>query len=40
MKKFLLAVLAVIMMVSIALAEEGTFPIPLATIGEAMASDG
>ena len=40
MKKFLLAVLAVIMMVSIALAEEGTFPIPLATIGEAMASEG
>ncbi len=40
MKKFLLAVLAVIMMVNIALAEEGALSIPFATIGEAMASDG
>ena len=40
MKKILLAVLAVIMMVNIALAEEGAFSVPFATIGEAMASDG
>lgn len=40
MKKFLLAVLAVIMMISIALAEEGTFLIRFATIGEAMTSEG
>ena len=40
MKKILLAVLAVIMMVNIALAEEGALSIPFATIGEAMASDG
>ena len=40
MKKFLLAVLAVMIMVSIALAEEGTFLIRFATIGEAMTSEG
>ena len=40
MRKFLLAVLAVIMAVSNALAEEGAFSIPFATIGEAMASEG
>ena len=40
MKKFLLAVLAVMIMVSIALAEEGTFLIRFATIGEAMTLEG
>ena len=43
MKKILLAVLAVLalaMMAGITLAEEGAVPVPFATIGEAVSSDG